>query len=413
MKKWSEKELALLGSKSDKQLATELGRSVPSVRLKRQERGIVAAAHAEPSYDADRERASNELWRRKYKELDKKYHKAVEENSVIEQLVSEIKDLAPLSYLPAPKISQVRVRGVSKEQSAVLLFSDQHIGKVVHPSQTLGFGEYNFNIFLARLKYLEESVVSILKNHTTMRVSELVVAMLGDGLDGALLHGNEAAQRNTLFSQFYSGGHAIAQFLRVLAAHVPKIRIQTVVGNHTRFANQKRMPTENRFSNLDSFLYALVEALTRDVPNIQWHLNQQPFQIFDVQGWVFHAAHGDHWQGGDKALGVPSHSIGREISTRAQLFVKHKLPPINYYVSAHLHREIQLPHALGSIIINGGFPGLDNYGLAGNFTPADPSQRFFFIHPRFGKTAEYSLSLKFAETTEKPPYQIPEGFEIE
>jgi hypothetical protein len=364
-------------------------------------------------YEADRERATNELWRKKYAQLDAKYKRALHESSVTEQLVSEIRDLAPKSYVAAPAIVRVRPKSKSTSQSAMLLFSDTHVGKVVTPAQTLGFGEYNFNVFLARLKYLEESIVSILENHTTMEIDELVIGMLGDMLDGALSHSVEGGQRNTLFSQFYGAGHAIAQFMRNLAAHVPAIRIKTVVGNHTRWQNQHKMPTENRFSNLDMFLYALVEALTADIKNISWDLNCQPFSIFEVKGWTFHAAHGDHLRGGDKALGIPNHAIGREISTKTQLFAKHDRQAPHYYVCGHLHRAIQLPHALGEVTINGGFPGLDGYSLTENFNPVDPTQRFFFVHPKYGKTAEYSLGLKFANLSETRPYNIPETFPIE
>ncbi len=256
-------------------------------------------------------------------------------------------------------------------------------------------------------------MLSILENHTTVKIDELVIAMLGDMLHGALNHGVEAGQHTTLFAQYYNAGHAIAQFLRVLAARVPKIRIHTVVGNHTRFANQHKMPTENRYSNLDMFLYALTEALTSDLKNVQWNLNQQPFSIFEVQGFVCRAAHGDHLKGGDKALGIPNHAIAREISTTSQLFGKHDRQAPHYYFTGHLHRGIQLPHALGEVIINGGFPGLDNYALAGNFNPVDAMQRLLFMHPRYGRTAEYPLTLKFAEVKEEPPYNLPEGFSIE
>lgn len=294
----------------------------------------------------------------------------------------------------------------------MLLFSDTHVGQIVDSAQTLGFGEYNFEVFLARLKYLEESTLSIVSNHTTVAVEELIVAMLGDFLHGNLNHAVEAGQHITLFTQYYSAGHAIAQFLRNLAPRFPKLRIKTVVGNHTRWSNQKKMPTENRFSNLDMFLYALVEALTRDVKNIEWDLNMQPFALFEVQGFTFHAAHGDHWRGGDKALGIPNHAIGRELSTKAQLFAKHARQAPHYYLAGHLHRGIQLPHALGEVIVNGGFPGLDNYALAENFNPVDPMQRLMFVHPKYGRTAEYPLTLKFAKVTGKRPYEIPEAFPV-
>jgi hypothetical protein len=35
------------------------------------------------------------------------------------------------------------------------------------------------------------------------------------------------------------------------------------------------------------------------------------------------------------------------------------------------------------------------------------------MHPKYGKTAEYKLSLKFAEVTEKAPYKLPSTFPIE
>jgi hypothetical protein len=419
--RWSKSEIEALSQPgTHAEIAAKLGRTLASVTDKRHRLGIKNGPSVstkeeapEPTYEDDKQRATDFIWKQKYQELHRKYSKAVKENSLVTQLVSEIQDAAPVSYTPAPVIKQSRVRGKSTEQAAVLLFSDTHIGKVTLPSQTLDFGCYNFSVFLARLKYLEESVISILQNHTTMKVTELVIAMLGDMLDGALLHGVEAGQRNTLFAQYYAGGHAIAQFLRAIAAHVPKIRIETVCGNHTRWQNQKRMPTENRYSNLDMFLYALLEALTRDIPNISWNLTAQPFAIFQVEGWTIHGSHGDHLRGGDKALGIPNHAIAREISTKTQLFAKHTRQAPHYYVSGHLHRGIQLPHALGDVMINGGFPGLDNYSLTENFNPVDPTQTFFFVHPRYGKTAEYSLSLKFAEETKEPPYTIPSKFPLE
>jgi hypothetical protein len=422
MKNWTKAEIKKLKTERLEgqtvgQIGITLNRTAKSIELKCKKLGIPSnyappvAVAAETPYKEDRARVSDEVWKERYSTLAKKYEKALKENSVVESLVADIKSQAPLSYSDAPPVVLTDRKG-SKSQSAVLLFSDTHVGQIIKPEQTLGFGEYNFNIFLARLKYLEESTISILTKHTTTKIDELVVPMLGDFLHGALNHSAEAAQHVTLFTQYYSAGHAIAQFLRNLSAYVPKLRIQTVVGNHTRWGTQKKMPTENRYSNLDMFLYALVEALTHDVKKIEWNLNMQPFSLFTVQGFTFHASHGDHLRGGDKALGIPNHAFGRQLSTTAQLFAKHEQQAPHYYVTGHLHRGIQLPHALGEIIVNGGFPGLDNYALAENFNPVDAMQRLLFVHPKFGRTAEYPLSLKFAEQHDTPPYTVPAAFPI-
>jgi len=375
-------------------------------------REVVTPPEQLPAYEEDAERAASDIWRKKFKALEGKYEKILHERSEVDLLVADIKSLAPLSYSPAPAVSNTRAKS-GAAQSALLMLSDTHVGQTIFPDQTLGFGEYNFEVFLSRLKYLEESTISILENHTTTDISELVVTMLGDMLHGALNHGSEADQLVTIFQQYYGAGHAIAQFLRNLARHVPLIRIYATVGNHPRFSNQHKMPTGQRFSNFDMFLYALIESLTCDIPNVKWFLDKQPFAVFEVQGHVFRASHGDHLKGGDKALGIPNHAIGREVSVTTQLFNKMGRRAPNYYLCGHLHRGIQLPHATGEIIINGGFPGLDNYALAANFNPVDPMQRLMFIHPKFGRTAEYPLSLKFAEAHDVPPYAIPAVFRPE
>jgi hypothetical protein len=277
---------------------------------------------------------------------------------------------------------------------------------VVRPSQTLDFGEYNFGVFLRRLKRVEDSVRSILADHTTTPVPEIVIPMIGDMIDGALAHGAEVGQVNTLFTQFYGAGHALAQFLRNIASFVPKVRVYTCVGNHPRWQNQHKMPTKNRFSNLDQFLYAYVQALVKDIPTIDFTLNQQPMAEFQVQGYTFLAAHGDHLRGGDKALGIPAHALGRALSAGTQLRAKTGRANVHYYLLGHLHRSMELPHAMGEILVNGGFPGVDEFGLTQNFTAVDPVQKFFLVHPKFGRSACYDLNLKFAAKT-GTPYNIP------
>jgi hypothetical protein len=172
------------------------------------------------------------------------------------------------------------------------------------------------------------------------------------------------------------------------------------------------MPTKQRYSNWDQVTYALTHALIRDLPNVEWELNQQPFQIFTVNGFVFHASHGDHLRGGDASLGIPAHAIGRAISSTHQLFNKHGRPSPNYFLAGDKHKSTSLPHATGEFLINGAWPGIDTYSLTAGFIPVDPVQRLLFVHPTYGKTAAYEISLKFAEVTETAPYVIPAGFPI-
>jgi hypothetical protein len=359
------------------------------------------------TFEQDKEAKSGEFWKREYQVLEKKYEQAVTQASISEQLVELAKEVAPTSYDPCPAQIPSKQAHSDCAQSAVLLLSDTHVGQVITPDQTLGFGGYDLEIFLARLKTVESAITSIVTRHTTTVVDELVVCFGGDLIHGALNHGAEAAQKMTLFDQTYAAGHAFAQFLRNLAPLFPKVRVFGTVGNHPRFANQKRMPTENRYSNLDQFCLSYTRALTERLENVHWTLNRQPTALFKVQGFGFELLHGDTLRGGDRALGIPNHAVGRHISGRAQLFAKHGQQSPDYYLCGHLHRDIVLPHAKGRFIVNGGFPGIDGYALAENFSPVDPTQTFFLMHPKYGQTASYSISLKFAKVEAERPYDLP------
>lgn len=355
------------------------------------------------------EEPAAQYWKRVATEAQRKLAAGQHDRTAVEQLVAAAHELAPKAYVPHSTFRPSFKSGKSSPQSAVLMLSDTHIGQVIQPDQTLGLGNYGFEIFLRRLARLERSVFSIVQDHTTTGVPEIVVAMLGDMLHGNLQHAVEAGQANTLFTQFYNAGHAVAQFLRNLSALAP-VRVETAVGNHTRMPNQHKMPTDNRYSNFDQVFYAYVQALLRDCPRVSVNLTKQPFALFEVAGHAFFAGHGDHLKGGDAILGIPNHALGRNLSNTSQNFnaVGKKFP--SYFMFGHFHRPITLPHANGEVLINGGFPGTDGYSLMSAFNSSKPSQKFFLMHPKFGKSASYDIRLDFGDT-QPHNYSLPAGFE--
>lgn len=411
--KWKKQEIDLLmklvPTTSTGTVALRLGRTEKAVEqkiYKLRKAGKIAKSVVADPVPLDEPLA--DYWKREAQTAQRKLADRERETIAVDLLVDAVKELAPVAYQPPKPRPIVTKKAGGSPQSAVLIFSDTHIGQVIHADQTLGLGGYNFEIFLRRLRQLEQAVFSILNDHTTTRVPEIVVAMLGDMLHGALNHSAEAGQVNTLFTQFYSAGHAIAQFFRNLSTLAP-IRIHTAVGNHPRFTNQHKMPTDNRFSNFDFFLYAYVEALLRDVKSVKFDLNKQPFALFDVQGYHFHAGHGDTYRGGDRILGVPNHAIGRNIGATTQNFAAAGKALPHYYLIGHLHRPISLPTAAGEFLVNGGFPGVDGYALASAFNLSKPSQKLFLVHPKFGKAASYDLRLDLGDTTPHG-YELPNKF---
>ena len=420
---WSPLQVAMFDNPelSNKDIARLTSKSEAAVRGKRQRlaagspgtvRDYAPPAKPVATYEEDRERVAGDHLKREHKALQGKYEKLLKERNVAEMVVEAVREAAPLSYDPAPPIIR-RPKGTGQPQTLVVMLSDTHVGAVVTPEQTGGEGCYDFPTFLSRLKFYEDAIISILQDHVTTDVPEIVLVINGDMMDGQLNHGAEAGQHNTVFSQFYGAGHAIAQFIRNVAAHAPKVRIYNTVGNHPRWSNQHKMPTTNRFSNMDLVLSAFLEALTKDIGNVKWFLDQQPFARFNVFDFVFQALHGDTLRGGDKAMGIPSHSAARLISATTSLCESRGTVAPHYYLVGHMHRSIVLPTAKGSFIVGGGFVGLDGFSLSMNFTPVPPSQTMFFVHPHYGQTATYQISLKDAVVRDSPPYTIPGNFPVE
>lgn len=394
------------------QIAKELGRSVRAVEKKFAKLRKPADWEHIPDSPVPAPKTCEEradYWKKESQRLQGVLSSQQHEKTAVDILVEAAHELAPKSYQPAPYEKPKVIKARGKAQSAVLFLSDQHIGKVVSPDQTHGIGRYDFQTFLRRLARVERSVLSILKEHTATPITELVVMFGGDTLDGALPHGNEADQQNTILMQVYSAAHAHAQLLRNLSVVAP-IRVYGVSGNHTRFQNQKRCPTVNLNSNFDHLTYTLTEALTKDIPRIKWHLDMQPSATFTVEGFPFYLSHGHELRGCDRALGIPAHSIGRHLSFRAQTFPQFGQDVPAVVCHGHFHRAMLFSHAKGDVVFNGSMMGPDNYALTEAFNITAPVQLFWLMHADYGRSATYQLRLDKGDD-EAHHYQLPDKFQ--
>ena len=98
---------------------------------------------------------------------------------------------------------------------------------------------------------------------------------LGDMVHGGLNHGAEREDNCVIADQFQLAVWTLHQFLCALAFRIPSVQVHTVVGNHGRWPGQHKMPTKNRFSNLDHLVYASLQLSLKvhGLTNISMHLN--------------------------------------------------------------------------------------------------------------------------------------------
>ncbi len=293
------------------------------------------------------------------------------------------------------------------------LISDTHVGHNVSKEETGGFGKYDTRQYCFRLHYMEQSILRLVGEKVDgQQADEVHLFLLGDIVHGMLDHQAEREATELAIDQYQIAMWSLYQFIGRIAAARPDLPIQihTVVGNHGRWPNQKKMPTVGRYSNLDGFVYAGLQFMfmnSAEFPNVTVNFNRAPRQVVQIKGTTFLASHGDHLRGGDKQLAIPIHSIAREINATSQRNAAANKPPVKYFLCGDKHKHVSLPLADGNYIINGSFVGVDEFSQ--QFPPCEPVQLLFWVHPELRKTMEYQVKLQFAPELAAIPYEFPDG----
>ena len=432
-KSWTNDEIILLKKLAAEgltrlEIAEKLNRSSDSVLTKATRMGIKLPRGpyaTEPpkkvTMKGEIENAKLLLEKDRVKSLEKVNKQLAKQAAETERLADVYKDSLAGMQIRFPDVSKISSKrhhlatGTKTPEVGVLVLSDLHIGKTVIPDETNGYGRYNMLQALRKAEYLLHKVI-LLRQQGFVRINKLFVLLLGDLIEGQLDHAEELPGREYLVDQINLATLLLAQMLGGLASHF-EVSVHGLGGNHARYPNQKKPPTTGRRSNYDtvvlnnlaSTFWAVNGGLIppgsgprKNIFPITFDIARAQDLVVNINRHCFCLSHGDELKGGDKALGVPAHAIGRKISSWAQRRAAFHQTPISYFVVGDKHRQMALPTAGGSFMINGAWPGVDPYSLAGSFSPNRPSQLFFGVHPKFGKSWDYTIYLDDRLVGEKP-----------
>ena len=361
----------------------------------------------------DLDTARQQLTNRRTTELRRDYQtlltRVAAEREMIDQFRETAQEALAEKLIINVRPPEPRKKSSFSKEHAVLVISDSHIGKFVSPDRTLGFGDYSPAIFLDRLAFMRDAVTSLIEHHVANPIEELHILFLGDLVEGMLNHSEEIPERMYAADQVLLASLAFYQLVASLAAVVPRVTCRGVVGNHGRWPSQKKMPTGGRYSNFDFVVMGQVQALIdlAGPENATFILEENPFQVFDILNWRFKVGHGDHLRGGDKAMGIPAHAIGREQNATTQRYAAKGVKPPDYYIVGDKHRAFAGPTATGRYLINGAFFADDEFAMAMNFSPCQPFQLFFGVHPQHGRSWSYDLSLTNAKPDSGSTFSLP------
>lgn len=399
-----------------KEIAAMLGRTEHSVRLRllnsgyssrRIKRAEDFAQPVAPStageLEADdgqyqaRARAEMELQQSRREERGK--IEEVKRQLVEDRIVEEFsRQLGDLPRMPLRVVAPAPPAGNAAPLTAVLVVSDAHIGQIVCPQETGEFGLYNPAVSAARVRHLELEATAILAQRP---VEKLLVLFAGDIVHGKLMH---SLEENVvpISQQVDLAMHLFFQFVTGLSAHSCAVEVHGVCGNHGRFLGQRKMPSERRFSNLDTIFYNSLSALCTHsgLENVQFAESVAQRTIVDTGAHRLQLQHGDEVRGGTFCAS----GMSREVTNSTLRHAQSGRKAVDYFICGDKHTPTSLAFGKSSWIVNGSFVGPDAFGL--NFAAAPPSQTLFFLHPQRGKCETHEIRLDFAEPSMALAYPL-------
>jgi predicted phosphodiesterase len=339
--------------------------------------------------------------RREIRNLVNEYKSDVLEERILDEFRQRLLDL-PLR-IDVPPLRENIVTKHDIQDLAVVVISDSHIGQVVDIRETESSSAYNPAVFVARLHHLEIELARIFNSHP---VKEIVVLFAGDIVHGRLGHSLEDDLTLPIATQIDLALHLFVQFLARIATMAKRVTVHGVAGNHGRWPGTRKMPTDRRWSQLDTLFFQAAQALCgATLPNVVFDERFSARRMVDVEDFRILLLHGDQLRGGPCA----ANGVQKEMQLWLMRCVQTGQRPPDLIVLGDKHISANLPVGLGQALINGSFVGEDVFSQ--NFAPSPPSQSVFFVRPGVGKTETHLIRLDKAKLPTPLPYQLKPSLE--
>lgn len=348
------------------------------------------------------------------KEVKELYTTLLDRENIADRLVSAFQlaiDKRQSLTVPIPNITTSKTR---KPLVAVLDVSDIHHSEVVLPESTLGLGDYDTQMSRARLAFMAEKSMMIVKEIIGHQVDEMSVHILGDIVTG-MIH-DELARNAEMFLADAVCDVAIALALMILdlARNFKVVKVRCVSGNHGRF-NKKPAFKEDAVNNWDFIVYQFMSILLANQENVIFEIPRSFWYLADVNGFGSLLMHGQFIKSWG---GIPYYGIFRtatnltdliNINIRRKILDKQEIDILEimnvkdpnlldfkYIEMGHFHSSAILNKSSVEIIMNGSVIGNGEFNIFNMTNGQDPKQWLLLAHPTEGYTGRYPISLSHA-----------------
>ena len=251
-------------------------------------------------------------------QLTRQYKKAVKDSAIADRFMEAATNSLSIAEVVEPYTIPIH-QSEGTEHRAVALLSDLHVGEVVSAAETNHLSEYNTEIFKERMQLWTEKVVELVGiRRNSLTLPSLNIFLLGDVVSGDIHEELSNTNDGSIIDQVVVATHEIAKSLITLASHFEHIEVSGVAGNHGRLKKVPYFKLKQRMS-WDTLIYQMLALVTKNQPNISYHIPASFWTVRDVLGTRFLLLHGD---GINSWNGIPWYGLERMFSRFQSLIGK-------------------------------------------------------------------------------------------
>lgn len=266
------------------------------------------------------------------------------------------------------------------EATAFAIASDWHVEETVDPKSINGLNAYSIDIAGERIRTFFRNVAKLTKiQRAGCKIDRLVLFLGGDLMTGYI---HEELQETNGLSPTETVlwlQDQIASGITFLNDHFSEIVIPCSYGNHGRTTRKPRHATGAK-NSYEWMLYKVMEKQLSD--KATWHVADGYHLLLDSYGRTVRFHHGDglKYQGGIGGLTIP---VEKAIASW------NKGITADLDVFGHWHQSQQSP----KWICNGSMIGYNAYSVAIKAPYEPPSQTFFLMDAKHGRTGTFPIFL--------------------
>ena len=308
----------------------------------------------------------------KYQDQKREYRTLLREDARWEHLKDTLTNEVRKVNLVNPMNNELT--GLTKvnqfDREAILVLSDWHIGMEIDSHWNI----FNIQVAKERMKKLATETIQYCHEQ---KVEKLHVLICGDMIHG-LIHTNARIQSSEdSIQQTIIVSEMLSDMMCLLSNEISNICVYDTHGNHGRAVADKKQALESE--NFEKIITWYMQARLVNCSNVKFidSLIDNEIIELDVFNNKIYAVHGHN------------DNIGGVIENLSQM--TRTFPDM--IITGHWHKDFQTEKFNTTLMVNGGFCGLDHYARSKRLNNV-PHQKLIIFDEYVGELCTYKIRLK-------------------